>query len=190
MRKLVFNVGINDADYVVKPSINGKQITCQFYQTWQNMLQRCYDQRYQYRLPTYIGCYVCAEWLTFSNFKSWMEKQDWQGKELDKDLLIKSNKSYCPGACVFVDSMTNGFIKERDASRGEFPLGVSFSKKRARLEVRCSNPFTKKLENLGLFTCPDEAHQAWRKRKHELACQLAGLQTDKRVADALRNRYA
>ena len=47
---------------------------------------------------------------------------------------------------------------------------------------------TKKQENLGYFTCELEAHQAWLKRKLELAA-LAAEQTDERVAKALIERY-
>jgi len=53
----------------------------------------------------------------------------------------------------------------------------------------CSNPFTRKGENLGYFTCEEEAHQAWLKRKLELAHLLAAEQTDTRVAKALIERY-
>lgn len=190
MRKLVYGAGINDADYVVQPTINGKQVACPFYRAWKGMLQRCYDSKYQAKYPAYIGCSVCDEWKTFSNFRRWMEPQDWQGKELDKDLLFIGNKIYSPDACVFVNSTTNNFTTDHGADRGEWPLGVSFHKRDGKLEARCRNPFTAKKESLGYYTCQTQAHEAWRKRKHELACQLAGLQTDKRVADALRNRYA
>lgn len=118
-----------------------------------------------------------------------MEVQSWQGKQLDKDLLVKGNKFYSPENCVFVDRVTNSFTIDRGANRGVWPLGVSFDKRDVKFRAQCSNPFTKKNENLGYFTCSDEAHQAWKKRKHELACQLADLQTDKRVAAALRTRY-
>lgn len=58
-----------------------------------------------------------------------------------------------------------------------------------KYQSNCSNPFTKKRENLGLFGCEIEAHQAWLKRKLELAHLLAAEQTDSRVAKALIERY-
>ena len=66
---------------------------------------------------------------------------------------------------------------------------VCFHKRVKKFSATIGNPFTKKQEHLGYFTCPNEAHQAWKKRKHELACQLADIQTDQRVAEALRIRY-
>lgn len=188
--RLVYGVGFNDTRFDVSGVVVDVRIgSCHFYRKWCDMLKRCYDSKYQETRPTYIGCTVCDEWLTFSNFKSWMKKQDWEDKVLDKDLLFVGNKIYSPETCVFVDHMTNTFTIGRGAARGDFPLGVRFHKRIGKFEVRCSNPFVKKEETIGYFTCPNEAHLAWKKRKHELACQLADLQTDERVASALRTRY-
>lgn len=188
-KKLVYSKGVNDADYVVQPTINGMRVTCPFYQVWVDMLKRCYDAKYQSRQPTYIDCITCKEWLIFSAFKAWMETRDWQGKELDKDLLVNGNKVYSPEACVFVDRVINNFTTDRGAARGDWPIGVIFCKNVGKFRSRICNPFTKKKEHLGYFVCSDAAHQAWRKRKHQIACQLADLQTDERVANALRTRY-
>lgn len=187
--KLVKGVAINDADYLVRTRISGKWDICHFYKTWQSMLNRCYSEKLQAKYPTYIGCSVCEEWLTFSNFKRWMETQDWEGKHLDKDILIEGNKVYSPETCVFVDGVVNLFTTDHGAARGEWPIGVSFNKSNGKFQSYCNNPFTKKQEYLGYFACPNQAHLIWKKRKHELACQLADLQTDERVAKALRVRY-
>lgn len=72
MKKLVYGVGINDANYVVKPTINGKQQWCSFYQAWTGMLERCYSAKWQAKSPTYIGCMVCEEWHSFMSFRAWM----------------------------------------------------------------------------------------------------------------------
>lgn len=189
-RTLVHGFGINDANYNVMSRINGCQVMYPFYRRWANVLERCFSKKLKDKYPSYIGCSIHHEWLTFSKFKAWMEKQDWRGKELDKDLLIPRNKTYSPEACVFVDVMTNLFTTDSAASRGEWPIGVSFCKRSKKFLSQCCNPFSKKREFLGYFTCPEQAHEAWRRRKHELACQLASLQADNRVGDALRARYA
>ena len=188
--RLIHGVGINDADYTVESRINGKRVLCPYYITWRNMLERCYSEKCQKRRPTYKGCSVCPEWIYFMNFRKWMITQDWQGKALDKDLLVKGNKVYSPSTCVFVDSTTNNFTTDSGGSRGNYPLGVSFYKPSGKFKVQCRNPFTKEGEYLGLFTCQNEAHLVWKARKHELACQLADLQTDPRVVDALIRRYS
>ena len=145
------------------------------------MLQRCYSKSFQKSRPSYIGCSVCNEWLTFSNFKVWMEKQDWRGKELDKDIIFAGNKIYCPDSCAFVSRLVNSFFGSKNNSNGYLD-GVSVFKRDGTFKSQAQNPFTNKNEHLGYFTCPNEAHQAWRKRKHELALQLADMQTDSRVA--------
>lgn len=189
VKKLVYGAGINDANYQVYTIVNGKQVKCPYYSKWQGMLERCYSAKYQAKHQTYIGCYVCKEWLTFSNFKLWMETQDWEGRQLDKDILTRGNKSYSPETCVFVSPLVNTFITESAAARGYFPLGVNLHKSAGKFKAQCSNPFKKKVEHLGLFVRPNEAHQAWKRRKHQLAVQLADLQVDERVAKALKTWY-
>lgn len=197
-RKLVFGVGINDADYVVERKetieVNGKRKQkrvwmCPYYRAWTKMLERCYSAKLQESRPTYKGCSVSEEWLRFSAFKAWMETQDWEGKQLDKDLLFERNKVYSPETCVFVTQTVNKFTTDSGAARGEWKIGVSWQKAAGKFVSTCSNPFTKKSEYLGLFTCEQEAHNAWRKRKLELAHELAAIQTDERVAKALIERY-
>lgn len=189
MKATVYGVGINDADYPVQPTVSGKKVICQFYQKWQSMMQRCYSEKYKQGKPTYAGCTVCAEWLKFSNFRAWMEAQDWKGKHLDKDLLVSGNKVYSPETCVFVTQQVNSFMNDHASVRGEFPTGVCWHIGKKKYESHCSNPFTKKYEHLGVYDCPNEAHLAWRRRKNEFACALADLQPDNRVAEALRVRY-
>ena len=198
-KKLIYGVGINDADYVTQKFetvgyVDGKQKQkqvwiCPFYRTWNNMLSRCFSNKLQERHPSYKGCSVSEEWKTFSNFKAWMMTQDWQDKHLDKDLLIEGNKIYSADTCVFVTRMVNLFTIDSGAARGEWLVGVSWHKGASKFRSNCSNPFTKKLEHLGLFTSEQDAHEAWLKRKLELAYELAAIQTDERVAKALIARY-
>lgn len=199
-KRLVYGVGNNNADYVVQKfetigCADGKQKQklmwkCPYYQAWQSMITRCYSAKYQERWTTYAGCTVSDEWLTFSNFKSWMEKQDWQGKHLDKDLLLEGNKIYSAETCVFVTPLVNTFVNDQGLKRGEWLIGADYHKASGKFRARCHNPYTKKEGHLGLFTCEQEAHEAWLKRKLELAHELAAIQTDERVAKALIDRYS
>ena len=179
-------IGINDANYHVHKI--GSTL-CHYYDTWSGMLRRAYNDEYKKKYPTYEGVTVCEEWHSFMNFRSWMVEQDWNGKHLDKDILVKGNKIYSPDTCVFVDAVVNIFITDSAAARGEYPIGVSWHKRDCVFQGYCNNPFTKKIEHLGYFDCPNQAHLAWKTRKHELSCQLADLQKDERVANALRTRY-
>lgn len=188
--KLVYGVGINDANYFVSKKENGKKVwCCPYYRTWKDMLARAYSDKYKQKQPTYQGVTVCEEWHSFMNFRSWMETQDWEGKHLDKDILVQGNKVYSPTTCVFVDGVVNLFLGDSAAARGEWPIGVHWYGRNQKFMSQCNNPFSRKRECLGYFHCPNQAHLAWKARKYELACQLADLQTDERVAEALRTRY-
>ncbi|HZK23819.1 MAG TPA: hypothetical protein VFC74_00325 [Oscillospiraceae bacterium] len=199
-KKLVCGIGWNDADYVVnkKETIgyeDGKQRfklvwACKYYSTWASMLSRCYSAKAQKKRPTYAGCTVSEDWHTFSKFKSWMEKQNWEGNQLDKDLLFEGNKLYSADTCVLVTPMVNSFTIDCRAVRGEWQVGVSWDKIKNKFQANCRNPFTRKQENLGRFDSEQEAHNAWKKRKLELAHELAAIQTDQRVAKALIDRYS
>lgn len=118
-----------------------------------------------------------------------MECQDCEGMQLDKDLLFAGNKVYSKEACVFVTREVNSFTTDCGASRGECLIGVYWYKRVGKFQSKCSNPFTKKHEHLGYFTCEVEAHQAWLKRKIELAHLVAAEQTDERVSKSLIERY-
>lgn len=189
MKSTVYGVGINDADYPVARKVRGRQIICPIYSTWRNMIKRCYCKKYLASKPTYIGCSVCDEWLIFSNFKSWMDKQDWQGKQLDKDIIKIGNKVYSPETCAFVDRGTNMFLVDAGAIRGNYHAGVYLYGRYNKFSVNCGNPFTKKRDFLGYFDCEKQATAAYIAKKKEHAIRLAGLQTDKRVADALMSLY-
>jgi len=192
--KPVYGLGVNDADYpvAVNAVIGGKQKrlwTCPFYQSWKHMLERCYSAKYQAKSPTYSGCSVSPEWLKFSVFREWMAGQDWEEKELDKDILQPGNKVYGPEVCVFIPAALNLFMTDSAAIRGEWPIGVCWDKGNGKFRASCRNPFTGKHEHLGMFKNPNDAHEAWRKRKHELACIYADQQKDPRIAKALREKY-
>ena len=197
-RKLVCRKGVNDADYPVcryeSFQVDGKQKKrliwmCPFYCKWSNMLIRCYSENLPGWCPTYADRSVCDEWLYFSNFKAWMEQQDWEGKQLDKDLLVPGNKVYSPQTCVFVSQVVNTFLTERASDRGDYPIGVSLDKGTGKFKSQCRNPFTLKKEYLGSFLCEEGAHNTWLEKKLEHAKALAALQTDERVATALITRY-
>ena len=154
------------------------------------MLKRCYSKKFLESHPTYIGTSVCSEWLSATAFKKWMEQQDWQGKSLDKDIIAPRSKLYSPETCAFVLQATNSFVTASDACRGDYPIGVHLLKRKGKYRALCKNLFTGKKEHLGYFSTPEEAHEGWRKRKHELAQQVAATESDPRVVEALKKRYS
>lgn len=177
-RRPIYGWGINDADYkvMVSKKINGvsKQVwKCPYYTKWFSMLNRCLSPKYQKDKVTYTNKSICEEWKYFSNFRAWMEKQDWEGKHLDKDLLISGNSRYSPETCCFVTLEVNGFMTRRQNGRGKYPLGVSLyspnSKHLPFIAVMSTFREYRKTKSLGRFDTPEEAHKAWQLAKIERA---------------------
>ena len=112
------------------------------------------------------------------------------GKSLDKDIIAPGSKLYSPETCAFVLKATNNFVTASDASRGAYPIGVSLHKPTGKYQARCRNPFSGEQEYLGLFSTPEEAHEAWRKRKYDLAQLAAATESDPRVVEALKKKYS
>ena len=183
--KLVYGAGINDADYNTQPYVGGKRVMCKYYETWRNVLQRCYSSIYQAKEPTYIGCTVTEEWLTFSNFKAWMETQDYKDKQLDKDILVQGNKIYSPDTCIFVTKTINVLFTKRDASRGEYKLGVHFKKRYGKYIARCN--VNGKSKHLGCYLTEEEAYLTYKIFKQEHIRTLALEQSDERLKEAMLN---
>ena len=180
-RGLVYGVGINDANYMTKPRGKDKQLICPVYRKWQSMLQRCYCSKLHSRQPTYIGATVCEEWLTFSVFKSWIIEQEWEGKELDKDIIKPGNKQYSPDTCCFVPQALNNLLTNRGSARGSCPRGVS--KLAGKYHARCG--YNGKSKRLGLFATPEAASLVYRKYKHAIVRKIASEQTDPRIMRGL-----
>ena len=119
-----------------------------------------------------------------------MEQQDWEGKALDKDIIAPRSKLYSPDTCAFVLKSTNSFVTASNAIRGDYLIGVNLFKRTGEYQARCNNPFTEKGEYLGDFSTPEKAHEAWLKRKHELAQLVAATESDPRIVEALKKRYS
>ena len=174
--RLVCGVGVNDADYLTQPIIDGKRVRCPAYDAWGRMLTRCYSAKHHRRGPTYIGVKVCEEWLSFMAFRKWWVENQVDGWQLDKDLL-SDNRIYSPEACIFVPAWLNTFTVDSGAARGWLPIGVSFEKRVGKFKARCRHPFGRQ-EHLGHFSTPEEAHAAWLARKLEIAHELKHLMDD------------
>jgi len=181
MRRPVFGVGINDADYITQTNVSGSVEICPYYTKWSGMIKRCYSKKYKEKYPTYIGCSVIGEWLIFSNFKVWMKKQDWKNKELDKDILVQGNKIYSPEFCAFVSQAVNSLFVGRQPTDKE--KGVSFHKKTQTFNSRIS--INGKKVSLGYFGTEAEAGTAYVKAKYKNIVRVANEQTDKRIRNAL-----
>lgn len=185
--KMVYGVGINDADY----QTSGRTPTnwkCEYKKRWDSIMQRSYSEAFHKKNPTYINCSVHPDWRSFMGFRAWMMTQDWEGKQLDKDILISGNKTYGPDTAVFVTPQTNSFILEKGSSRGKYPIGVTWHKRQQKYVSQIGD-MSGKPKTLGYFDTPEDAHLRWYEEKKKQAIELARVQTDPRVANALLTRF-
>lgn len=185
-RKPIYGVGINDADYAVKPIISGKQQLCPYYKVWKSMICRAFSAKYQDEYPTYAECSVVDEWIRFSVFKEWMLTQNWEGKHLDKDILINGNKVYGPDSCVFVSPSINNLMSSCEARRGLCPKGVSFNKASGMYVSYCNDHKIRK--HLGYFDTANKAENAYLLFKSGVIRKIANeheASKNKKLKDAL-----
>lgn len=191
MKMKIYGVGIDDTQYKKTKKFEGKSVfLCEHYKRWVAMLGRCYLESFISKHESYRGASVCDEWITFSNFKKWSEENFREGCQLDKDLLGNGSKVYSPENCCFISQSLNKFITERKPSNLGLPVGVGFENGKSKFVAFCNNPFTKKKERLGSFDTAESAHLAWKSRKLQLALMIAESEPDKRIANALINKYS
>lgn len=177
----IYGHGINNADYVTNAQVDGVKVICPLYNQWKAMLQRCYCLKWQERYPTYQGCSVVPEWLYYSRFMEWAETQDWQDKNLDKDLLVPGNKVYGPDTCIWVPGSINRLLLNSVKRRGIYPVGVSLldGKYIARLSVEGA------ATTLGLYDTPELASEAFLRAKATHVRNIASRLSNLKLSAAL-----
>lgn len=197
--KLVRGWGINDVPYDVYryEFVSGvwKIIwICPYYSKWAGILERVFSEKLHAKYPTYKNCTITENWKYLSNFIEWVDSQpnrDWENCEPDKDLINPDNKHYAEDTVVFINHTVNSFLTNGNRGNSKLMIGTTYVDWIDKYKAQCNNPLvTKSYRYLGCFPTELEAHLVWKAKKHEYACQLADLQDDPRVADALRKRYA
>ena len=184
-RSLVYGVGVND--WVGSIWVDGKPI--KQYKLWNGMLERCFSEKCKQKHPTYEGVTCSKEWISMTKFiedVSKMKGFGLEGWQLDKDILQKGNKLYSKDNCCFVPQEVNLLLTKRDNSRGEWPVGVNFDK--ASGKFKASLAVNGKRKNLGYFTAPEEAFQAYKLAKEayiKVVAQKWQHLLDERVFQAL-----
>ena len=160
------------------------------YNTWNGMLQRCYDPKLKNKRPSYLMCEVDKNFLNYEYFKEWCHNQKGFGKKgfaLDKDILIKGNKLYSEDTCCFVPTEINSMIAGL-SSKGDKVTGIYQNCKNGNwyLNTDYQNGHKKR----GVFSDLKEAELEYLKLKTENIKSVAEKwksQIDIRVYNALIN---
>ena len=184
-----YDVGyIGEGEY---KATENKKFTRHF-NTWHNMIKRCYDDNVKKKYTTYIGCSVCEEWHNFQNFAKWYDENYYEVQEekmcLDKDILVKGNKIYSPSTCIFAPQRINTLFIKSDLSRGDLPIGVQWDKKCNKYRIQTH--INKKLTTIKRVDTIEEAFNIYKKVKENEIKNIAEQYKEwipKELYDAMYN---
>jgi len=150
-------------------------------QRWESINKRCEtngDQ--QTKFPRYKG--TANLFLGFNEFVEWSReevgydlrepvgKQSW-AYCIEKDILGNGSKVYSPDTCLFVPNAVNIFLTARNASRGDYPIGVAWKEKNKKFQAQVRDRNTSRY--LGLHSDPMEGHRAWQAGKIDIGRNFA-----------------
>lgn len=168
----IYNVGyIGVGKY--KCSINNKITKCYTY--WHNIFIRCFDEEFKNKEKTYKNVTMNKECYCLQDFGKWFDNNYYEieGEQmcLDKDILCKGNKEYSFETMIFVPKRINNLFTKSDATRGEYPIGVSYDIQynKYRSDCRVDNKNIK----IGLYDTPKEAFLAYKEFKEAYIKQVA-----------------
>ena len=188
LRSLCYGVGIND---VMIPYFTSTRT----WRTWSGIIRRT-DNRdpkwiNEQNKTSYVGCTLDSRWYKLSAFKEWIEQwDDFENKEVDKDILIPGNKIYGPDTCLMVRPSVNAWFKPTKHGGGDLPRGVtwnnSWKKGRSPNPYRAQiTPIGGKRTALGYYATAEEASAVFEKARKEQIKILIETETDPKVKNAM-----
>lgn len=149
------------------------------YQVWYSMLQRCYSPIVQEMRPTYLGCTVSDNFKNFQFFAEWCEGQagfNLPDYHLDKDVINRGNKQYCPEYCAFIPKEINLLFTDRSRDRGLYPVGVCWHKLIGKFQASISKEGKKC--SLGYYNLLGDAELAYKVAKESYIKEVANKYKD------------
>lgn len=168
----VYKVGFNSGGFY--PIMEAPNVKSKCYNVWKDMLRRGYSNSYKDKRPTYKDVTVCEEWFDYQSFAGWFYKNYKEGYQLDKDLIKKGNKVYCPEFCRFIPHDLNSLLVNTVGSSRNYnlPLGVCWTKGRGKYTAWCNNGEGKTV-NLGSRDTAGEAFNLYKVYKENLIKEKA-----------------
>ena len=146
---------------------------------WRSVVNRTTEgSKEQILNPNYIGCQNlfndCDSFIDWCHTqKGYFEKTDERYWSLDKDIILKGNKSYSQETCCFIPNYINClFTNHLKKNSSESLMGVYWRERFQKYVSQCQNEIGKR-EHLGHFNTEFEAHQAWQIRKSEVMLNKA-----------------
>lgn len=164
----VHGVGFNTGG--IYSVMESPDVKTKAYCVWKDMLRRGYSEAYKKGRPTYKDVTVCEYWWDYQNFAEWFYNNYRAGFQLDKDIISRDNKIYCPKFCRFIPQDLNSLLVNRTGgSRNyELPLGVSRRKTYTNTYTAWCNNGEGVTVNLGSRETPEEAFILYKVYKESL----------------------
>lgn len=189
-KRFVQGVGTNEMKY---PSICGGKIIRE-YNLWRIMLYRC-STKHKAINKAYADATCSENFKSYSYFYEWCQTQtgfftkDENGRswQLDKDILVQGNKLYGEDTCVFLPPSINCLLNTQKSKRGQYPVGVYWSKSESKFRAQLSVKRGKRIM-LGSYNTHQEAFSIYKIAKEAHIKSLAEKykhQLDQRVYDFL-----
>lgn len=174
--------GIGYKDQNTDVVVNGKLDPA--YRCWTNMLFRATQDEGSYKDVT-----VDSEWHKYETFREWFYKNKGVGKALDKD-IIGDGTIYGPEYCCMISQKLNNFLIGWKGKTHESPYGSRVMRGGSWVyKAYVRNTLTGEREFLGSYKRVEEAQEVWRKRKAEIAVEIANQLDDDRISGALRQKF-
>lgn len=183
----VTDYGYDSGGRFKKRGSDGKKTKA--YNTWIDVMRRCYNIDWKDKYETYKGVWLCEEWHDFQVFAEWFHANYMEGYQIDKDILslyYGGSFYYSPKTCRMIPRDLNLLLTNRKGkSRNtDLPLGVSLNK------VSSMKPYTAwcndgkgKTLNLGSSATKEGAFSLYKNFKDNLIKAKAGYYKDENVID-------
>lgn len=153
----------------------GIDCTSKAYYRWRDMMHRCYNDKFHESHPQYEQCTVCEEWLNFCNFEKWYNENYYRIEDLtmdlDKDILIKGNKEYCPATCCIVPHCINTLFLTGKKNRGDLPIGIHYDNEHKR--YRAAMSYQGIQIKIGRFSNAEDAFNRYKVYKEDFIQDIA-----------------
>ena len=183
LRELHYGVGIND---VMIPYFTRTRT----WRTWNGIIRRTGKRDpNMHSYEAYKDCTLDPRWYKLSAFKEWVEQwDDYENKEVDKDILIPGNLEYGPDTCLMVRRVVNAWFKP--TVKGDLPRGVSWNsgwkKGKSPNPYRAQiTPIGGKRTALGVYATIEESSAVFEKARKEQIKVLIETETDPKVKNAI-----
>lgn len=159
------------------------------YQTWSDMIKRCYAPKNKQIEHDYKDVEVCDAWHNYQVFAEWFYKHHIEGFRLDKDLQDLTKRYYSPETCTFLPIELNSFFT------GGLKRGIYYSTSKGKWIAQCQNgefcasSGKKRQTYLGAYISEEEALKVYKDFKRSKLESLLEEYSDYITPEIISNTH-